>query len=90
VWVVKEAEDRFRVFTTICPHLGCSVNLGENGFACPCHNAKFGLDGVLTDGPAPRGMDTLEWQRNPRDPGQLMVKYQNFKASIAEKQLVGS
>lgn len=92
VWVVQDAaaEGGFRVFTTICPHLGCSVNLGEGGFACPCHNARFDFKGDRKDGPAPRGMDSLEWQRNPADRDQLMVKYQNFKASIADKQLVGS
>src|SRR5207253_6630412 len=38
VWVVKDAQaqDGFRVFTTICPHLGCSVNLEGDRFACPC------------------------------------------------------
>src|SRR6266446_8825811 len=46
VWVVKHGNRAgdFLVFTTVCPHLGCSVNLaveGGNatGFLCPCHSA---------------------------------------------------
>ncbi len=36
------------VFTTICPHLGCSVNQNADattGFTCPCHSAQYNLDG---------------------------------------------
>src|SRR5262249_11929549 len=34
VWVVKygKGERDLRVFTTICPHLGCSINTGDQGF----------------------------------------------------------
>ena len=83
------------VFTTICPHMGCSVNLDETGneFACPCHNATFKVDGAKGDdpgNPAPRGMDTLDWQIDKTDPkrNRILVKYQNFKASVAEKQVI--
>jgi Rieske Fe-S protein len=49
------------VFTTICPHLGCSVNLSDAGFACPCHGATFKFDGSRANihNPAQRGMDAL-------------------------------
>ena len=85
VWVVKKG-DTFDVFTTICPHLGCSINLDPPppnfGFTCPCHGGKFTRDGSLdtqvANNPAPRGMDTLEWQRDPADSTVLLVKYQNF------------
>lgn len=86
------------VFTTICPHLGCSVNRNADaatGFTCPCHAAQYNLDGSRKDpasNPAPRGMDTLEWrvEADPANPERrvLMVKYQNFKASIAEKEVI--
>jgi len=81
-----------KVFTTICPHLGCSVNLAGDGtsFLCPCHAAAFDREGDRlhpAHNPAPRGMDELEWEVDPKDPDarRLLVKYRNFKSSVAEK-----
>jgi Rieske Fe-S protein len=95
VWVVKQGNASrdgrpdLLVFTTICPHLGCSVNLNQSGvgspFLCPCHAASFALDGSRVNpgsNVAQRGMDTLEWQV---EGNRLLVKYQNFKANSAEK-----
>lgn len=88
VWVVKDAAapNGYRVFTTICPHLGCSVNLAGDHFACPCHNAEFGFRGDSMSGPAPRGMDELEWQPDPTDPQRILVHYRNFRAGLEEKE----
>ncbi|MSQ94403.1 MAG: hypothetical protein EXR98_07585 [Gemmataceae bacterium] len=80
------------VFTTICPHLGCSVNLdgAGTGFACPCHAATFVLNGAraAASNPALRGMDTLEWEIDPEDPdaNRIKVKYQNFKSLQVAKE----
>ena len=84
-WLVRHGDDRVDAFTTICPHLGCSVNYVKdaNLFICPCHNGTFELDGrrkedTAATNPAPRGMDRLEWRRDPADPEMIQVKYQNF------------
>jgi Rieske Fe-S protein len=37
-----------------CSHLGCSVRLEPEGFSCPCHGARFDLEGMPRSGPAPR------------------------------------
>jgi Rieske Fe-S protein len=108
VWVVLKqpalpaqvaADDTnvLNVFTTICPHLGCSVNQNADpttGFACPCHGAQYSLDGTRKDpanNPAPRGMDTLEWkvEADPANPQRrvLLVRYQNFKAAVPGKEV---
>jgi Rieske Fe-S protein len=101
VWVVKRGND-LKAYTTICPHLGCSINLdppGPNrGFTCPCHGGKFHLDGSLDvnvpQNPAPRGMDDLACrrERDPSDPDPnnrnlIQVIYQNFKQGEHEKML---
>jgi Rieske Fe-S protein len=90
----KTKQDRYLlVFTTICPHLGCSVNLDGTGsaFLCPCHTASFAPDGTRTgdSNPAPRDMDTLEWEidLSDREFNRIKVKYQNFVSSQAEKKL---
>ena len=73
-WLVRRSgtdvppeEAKVEAFNTICPHLGCNIQAGpgDNAFVCPCHNAKFKLDGapIREKGyanPAPRGMDSLE------------------------------
>ena len=90
VWVVKDqdAPNGHRVFTTICPHLGCSVNLRAGEFACPCHNARFDLDGNQIDGPALRGMDELEWQPDSVDPQRITVRYESFEAGTSQKKAI--
>ena len=92
VWVVRDPHDRerIRVFTTICPHLGCSVNVDVGCFRCPCHNACFDMHGErLLPNPALRGMDELEWERDPADQDRIRVRYQNFEAGTAEQTAIG-
>jgi menaquinol-cytochrome c reductase iron-sulfur subunit len=107
VWIrrVKPGTDKdcFEVFSTVCPHLGCAINSNTDqaanpGFTCPCHDGRFTPDGDRKpnvpgyDNPAPRGMDTLEFDvaRDPdlRDENNrdlLMVKYETFEAANPEK-----
>lgn len=105
IWVIRNAGNdpskTLNVFTTVCPHLGCSINRTEPqpeaetkefSFTCPCHNARFHLDGSLIhdeDGnPAPRGMDSLQWRRDPTDPDRIQVDYQNYYQGRADKDPV--
>jgi Rieske Fe-S protein len=92
VWAVKLPTNEIKVFTTICPHLGCSINLDpppNTSFTCPCHGGKFHLDGSLDtsvpNNPAPRGMDTLEWRADPDDHDLLQVKYMDFRQGEHDK-----
>jgi Rieske Fe-S protein len=96
VWVIKtgNSPQDYLVFTTICPHLGCSVNLDAAGvgFACPCHGASFNNRGDRIDqpghpNPAARGMDTLAWERDPEDSNRIRVKFENFAPTLAEKKV---
>src|SRR5437667_8926377 len=64
VWLIRRDQDQVDAFTTICPHLGCSVNFEGNDklFLCPCHGGTFDLNGQRVErpgltNPAPRGMD---------------------------------
>jgi Rieske Fe-S protein len=102
VWVVKRSEARphgrpdLLVFTTICPHLGCSIrengvtNVPDRRFVCPCHNGTFHLDGSVDrhtshTNPVPRTMDTLEWQVDPNNADLLQAKYENYYQGRHEK-----
>jgi len=47
------------ILNSRCTHLGCTVNWKEeaNAFLCPCHDAKFDMQGKVLDGPPPRPLD---------------------------------
>lgn len=82
VWVNRtkagDGKDSFQVFSTVCPHLGCSINCNadqnaDRGFTCPCHNGRFDLDGSrLPNNPATRGMFVLDFEIDGK---AVKVKY---------------
>lgn len=87
VYVVKESSGKLKVLSAICPHLGCSVKVGEGNkeFACPCHKGVFGLEGKLISGPPPRDLDELD---SRIENGQLQVRYQSFRQLIPTKEVL--
>lgn len=101
-WLVRRSgpdvppeETRVEAFNTICPHLGCEIQLaaGDNNFVCPCHNAKFKLDGDVIRkkgyvNPAPRAMDSLECrvvQDEASGQWWVEVKFENFVIGSSAK-----
>ena len=83
VWVLKKG-DRLTVFSSVCPHLGCTINENASGFGCVCHNSAWNGEGQKLGGPAPRGMDILE---HKVESSVLRVRYQNFRQGVADKQV---
>lgn len=83
VWVLKQGDD-FKVWSTVCPHLGCAIQPKEGGFQCPCHNSQFGVGGERTgdSNPSPRDMDSLP---NRVDEGVLYCTYKRFKPGVKEQ-----
>lgn len=51
---VETQAGKVRVQTAVCTHLGCTVNMVETGYACPCHGSTYDRHGLNTGGPAPR------------------------------------
>ncbi len=62
VAVVREGGD-FLAFDLTCTHLGCTVKATDQGFSCPCHGSRFGRDGEVLKGPAPRALRRLGVER---------------------------
>ncbi len=85
VWLIRRDDKTVEAYTTICPHLGGSINFnGESKqFECPLHNATFNLACARISGPAPRDMDRLDLEL---DGDVVKVKYQNFYQGIPEKK----
>ncbi len=61
----------FIALSLICPHLGCSVTVNTDGFACPCHGSRFNPDGSLRNGPASKPLASLRVEVNSA--GHLIV-----------------
>jgi menaquinol-cytochrome c reductase iron-sulfur subunit len=81
VWVIKKGE-QVAVFSSVCPHLGCTINENSTGFGCVCHNSSWTPDGETSGGPAPRGMDRLEHRV---ENGILKIRYETYKQGLKEK-----
>jgi Rieske Fe-S protein len=87
VYVVKGADGKLKVLTSICPHLGCSVRYNDvdQKFACPCHKGVFANDGKLVSGPPPRNLDELDSRIAE---GKLQVRYQSFRQLVPTKEVI--
>jgi Rieske Fe-S protein len=77
------------VLSSTCPHSGCTVSLDPKDkaapFSCPCHHAKFGPDGAVLGGPAPRPLDRLECHVAD-ETGALSARFARFKLNVADKK----
>ena len=84
VWVVKNSMNDIKVFSPICPHLGCRYtwNPQLNQFICPCHGSVFNMEGKAIAGPAPRGLDTLPVEKRG---DKLYVAWERFKVGVSGK-----
>ena len=87
VWVIRAPDDSVRVFTAVCPHLGCIVNWQTESkqFNCACHESYFDPAGAVLSGPSPRAMDTLEGKL---EDGWLYIKYQRFQQLLPTQEVL--
>jgi menaquinol-cytochrome c reductase iron-sulfur subunit len=85
-WLLRKGSE-IVAWSTVCPHLGCSVNKSATGggFECPCHDSSFGADGQRLTGPSPRGLDTLG---SKVEDGFVHVEFQRFRQGTPEKEPV--
>lgn len=69
---ILHEKDGYIALDTTCTHLGCQTRwVEEDGMIeCPCHGSKFGRDGSLIHGPAPRPL--RRWPMSLKQ-GELVV-----------------
>jgi Rieske Fe-S protein len=59
--VTRLDAETFEVTGTECSHQHCGVGREGDGWRCPCHGARFDLDGTRRSGPAPVGLTSYDW-----------------------------
>ncbi|MDT7043123.1 ubiquinol-cytochrome c reductase iron-sulfur subunit [Candidatus Nitronereus thalassa] len=84
VWVVRQPDDQVKVFSPICPHLGCGFrwNQQDSQFTCPCHGSVYDPMGKVLGGPAPRSLDELP---SKIEDGELKVIYKEYKSGLSKQ-----
>jgi cytochrome b6-f complex iron-sulfur subunit len=75
IFVVRE-QNRVRVVSGVCTHLGCTVQWIEerNHWECPCHGSIFSNKGEATKGPA---RNPLPWYDVSITPEGALVVNEN-------------
>jgi Rieske Fe-S protein len=60
--VYRDKKGDLQAFSSVCPHLGCSVhwNSAEKSWDCPCHGSRFDTDGQVLHGPALKGLSPID------------------------------
>jgi len=60
--VYKEADGTLKMLHPVCPHAGCIVqwNSAEKSWDCPCHGARYDVDGRVLNGPSVSGLRRID------------------------------
>lgn len=61
-YVLKKTESDVKVLSSRCTHLSCRVTWeeAEREYKCPCHDARFDINGEVLYGPPPHPLDIYE------------------------------
>lgn len=62
---VYRDHESMKAVSSICTHLGCTVQHLSDGFECPCHGSFYSEDGTVLSGPAPRSLSWYVMERLP-------------------------
>lgn len=81
-WVQKGEDGQVTALSSVCPHLGCSINFDGEHFRCPCHKSAFAKSGEKLAGPSKRGLDPLPVSV---EEGRVKISWKRFKTDIAER-----
>ena len=73
-FIIINKEDKTKVFSSRCTHLGCKIDKSKNGqLLCPCHGSTFDINGNATKGPAVEPLKELEFEIDELK-SQIIVK----------------
>lgn len=60
--IYKDDNGNLHAIDPVCTHLKCEVswNAAENSWDCPCHGARYDVDGKVLTGPADKQLPSIE------------------------------
>jgi Rieske Fe-S protein len=60
--VCKDDSGKLHAVSPVCTHLKCNVswNSTERSWDCPCHGARYSVDGKVITGPADKDLELIE------------------------------
>lgn len=81
--VFRDDQSRLHALSPVCTHLGCQVqwNQTEQSWDCPCHGARFGVDGEVVHGPAVHALRAIAIVEGPKEE----AKARSFGSAIADE-----
>jgi glycine/D-amino acid oxidase-like deaminating enzyme/nitrite reductase/ring-hydroxylating ferredoxin subunit len=64
----KDEQGKLHAIKPTCTHMGCEVkwNMVERSWDCPCHGARFDMDGKVLNGPADRDLEAINLNENSK------------------------
>ena len=59
--LAKDAEGKLHAIAPACTHMKCHVtwNRAEQSWDCPCHGARYSIDGEVLNGPANQNLEAI-------------------------------
>jgi len=59
LFVLRHSENDLKILSNRCTHLSCRVSWNEEdqSYHCPCHDARFDIEGEVIYGPPPHPLD---------------------------------
>jgi Rieske Fe-S protein len=77
VFVLRKSDTDVLVLSNKCTHLGCHVNwhADKQEYICPCHDAQFGINGIVLGGPPPRPLDGYSGDQVKVEDGTLLIHF---------------
>ena len=78
IYIYRESESKVKVLSNVCTHLSCRVKWvdANKSYDCPCHDAKFDINGNVIYGPPPRALDQWAGEEIQIDEeGNLLIHF---------------
>lgn len=76
VYVLRKADNTIMVLSNRCTHLSCRVNWNGSAYLCPCHDASFDINGLVTGGPPPRPLDQYTGDKVKIEEGVVLIHFE--------------
>lgn len=90
--VAKDDDGRLHAVSPVCTHMKCNVswNMTERSWDCPCHGARYSVDGEVLTGPTTTALEAIELREllsDSKQEEQAYLSQQDYHGTADEKRL---